>query len=234
MEKNSLKIVSVIPARGGSKSIPQKNIRLLNGIPLVAYSIKYSISCPIINNTVVSTDSIEIANISKKYGAEIPFIRPPELALDDTTDYPVMHHALETLEKLYGEKIKAIVLLRPTSPLRPNGLIEKGFEIIKSLPDVTSVRSVALSKEHPYRQWQLNDNYIYGYEDGVNEPYNIPRQKLPKIYFQTGDIEIILRKTLLNGSVSGNKIAPLIIDHDQILDIDNKVDLQIAESKLSK
>jgi len=227
-----MNIYTVIPARGGSKSIPKKNIRLLRGKPLIQYSIEYSLKCSLVTNTIVSTDSEEISEIACNCGAKVQFIRPVELAQDDTPDYPVIRHALDTLENLNNEKIDAIVLLRPTSPLRPPNLIERGVDILKQFSDVTSVRSVTLAKEHPYRQWIMYDNYMKGYETKVFETYNFPRQKLPEAYFQTGDLEIVRRRTLLGGSVSGQKVAPLIIDRSEMLDIDEPSDLKLAEKKL--
>jgi len=222
-------IISVIPARSGSKSIPKKNIKLLNGKPLIQYSIDYSLKCSLVTSTIVSTDSEEIAKIARQCGAKVPFIRPLKLAHDDTPDYPVIRHALDTLEYLNDEKIDVIILLRPTSPLRSPGLIERGVELLKLFPKATSVRSVVITNEHPYRQWKISDKYMTGYEKEVNEPYNLPRQKLPEIYFQTGDIEIVQRNTLLNGSISGKNVVPLVIEHSEMLDIDDPSDFCHAE-----
>lgn len=232
INKERLNIVTVIPARGGSKSIPKKNIRILGGKPLLRYSIEYSLRCPLITRTVVSTDSAEIAEVARQAGAEVPFLRPSEYALDNTPDYPVMRHALDTLEKLTSEKIDFIVLLRPTSPLRPPGLIERGVELFLRFPQASAVRSVALCAQHPYRMWTIGGAFMTGYETGVPEPYNRPRQELPQVYYQTGDIEIICRKTLLTGSVSGEKILPLIIAAEDMVDIDNEDDFQKALKKL--
>ena len=229
-----MNIYSVIPARGGSKGIPKKNIKLLNGRPLIDFTIQYSLNCSLISRTVVSTDSNEIASISKKSGADVPFLRPGEISLDETQDYPVFKHALIELEKFYNEEIDLIILLRPTSPFRPIGLIEEGVNKMIENPDATSLRSVTISKEHPYRQWLENGQFIKGYEENVFESYNIPRQLIPKVYFQTGDIEIIRRETLLNGSISGKKVIPLIISPEEMVDIDNMVDWIKAEKRLKK
>lgn len=231
-KKDKANIVTVIPARGGSKSVPNKNIRKLKGKPLIQYSIEYSLRCPLVSHTVVSTESQKIADIARKNGAEIRFLRPSKYAQDDTPDYPVMRHALDTLEKVYRETIDYIVLLRPTSPLRGQGLIERGMKIFKRFPKCSSIRSVSPCSQHPYRMWKIADEFMTGYEDTVREPYNIPRQKLPLIYFQTGDIEIIRRDTLIKGSVSGNKILPLIISPDEILDIDKRSDFRRALKKM--
>ena len=229
-----MNIYTVIPARGGSKSIPKKNIQLLHGKPLIEYSIEYSLKCPLITHTVVSTDSEEIAEIARNCGAEVPFIRPAKLAQDVTQDYPVFRHALNTLEELYNEQIDVLVLLRPTSPLRPPGLIEKGIALLKRFPEASSVRSVTSSSEHPFRQWKINGDYMVGYEKEVFESYNLPRQQLPSVYFQTGDLEIIRRQTLLDGSISGSCVLPLIINSPDVCDIDHQSDLKKAEERLRK
>ena len=147
-----------------------------------------------------------------------------------------MLHALNKMEEIYNEKIDIIILLRPTSPLRPSGLIEEGINLLTKNPAATSIRTVALSKEHPYRQWNLQKGFITGFSNElVNniEPYNLPRQELPKVFFQTGDIEVIRRQTLLSGSVSGNKILPIVIDESEVMDIDNISDLENAQSKFN-
>tara|TARA_Y100001935_G_C17301620_1_gene509592 strand:+ start:996 stop:1703 length:708 start_codon:yes stop_codon:yes gene_type:complete len=228
-----MNIVTVIPARGGSKSIPRKNIISLGGYPLIKYTIDYSLKSELISKTIVSTDDQEIAKTAIKYGAEVPFIRPSELAEDDVPDYPVMLHALTEVEKNIESNVDIIILLRPTSPLRPEGLIERGVDIMKNNPEATSVRAVTSSKEHYFRQWKKDQKYIVTVKDtdSVVEPYNIPRQFLPESYFQTGDIELIRRKTLISGSVSGNYVMPLVIDSDSVYDIDNLSDLILAEKK---
>jgi N-acylneuraminate cytidylyltransferase len=219
-----MNIYTIIPARSGSKGIPKKNIKLLNGHPMIDYTIKYSLNSTLIKRTIVSTDSEEIAKISIYSGAEVPFLRPIEIAQDNTQDFPVLQHALIELENLYNEKIDFLVLLRPTSPFRPLGLIEIGISKMIKHPLASSLRSVTITKEHPYRQWEVNGEFITGYEKNVFESYNIPRQLIPKVYFQTGDIEIIRRSTILAGSVSGTNILPLIIEHDQMLDVDTEND----------
>lgn len=113
-------IYTVIPARGGSKSVPRKNIKPLNGHPLIKYSIDYSNASSLVNRTIVSTDDEEIADIAKGLGADVPFMRPQSLGGDLVQDYPVVMHALIALEEIYEETIDIIILLRPTSPLRPS------------------------------------------------------------------------------------------------------------------
>ncbi|MDC0280238.1 acylneuraminate cytidylyltransferase family protein [Akkermansiaceae bacterium] len=226
-----MNVYTIIPARGGSKGVPKKNIKLLKGKPLIAYTIEYSIKSKLVNKTVVSTDAIEIANIAKSLGAKVPFMRPDHLAEDLTPDFPVFKNALSELENIFEEKIDLFILLRPTSPFRPAGLIEMGVNQMIKNPKASSLRSVAISKEHPWRQWTSNGDFIVGYDKDTIEPYNIPRQKLPEIYFQTGDIEIIRRSTIIDGSISGDHVIPLIIDHGDMVDIDTDNDWKNAENK---
>jgi len=224
-----MKIITIIPARGGSKSLPKKNILSLNGKPLLCYSIDYSLRSQLVTSTVVSTDSQEIADIAKSSGASVPFLRPGKYARDDTRDYPVIRHALDFFEG-QGQIFDLYVLLRPTSPLRPSGLIEKALEILEDNIDATSVRSMARIKEHPYRVWRQNDDKsVCGFIETEVEPYNIPRQELPELFFQTGDIEVIRRETIINGSISGEYVYPLIIDHEDMIDIDSQSDFDRAE-----
>jgi len=122
------------------------------------------------------------------------------------------------------------ILLRPTSPLRPPGLIEKALKILEENIDATSVRSMAIVKEHPYRVWRQNgDKSVCGFIEAEEEPYNIPRQDLPELLFQTGDIEVIRRETIINGSISGACVYPLIINHEEMIDIDSQSDFDRAE-----
>lgn len=229
-----MKLVVIIPARGGSKSVPGKNIRLLDGKPLIQYSVEYALLSGAVAHTVVSTDSLEIAETARVCGAEVPFIRPSVLGGDLVQDFGVMHHALLSLEKHYGETIELMALLRPTSPLRPPGLIERALALLEDDPNASSLRSVVVSEEHPYRQWIPKDGAMVGYERSVKEPYNLPRQLLPAVYFQSGDLEVVRRRTLLHGSVSGDRVLPLIVDRDAKLDIDRFTDLQDAEIRMAQ
>ena len=229
-------IYTIIPARGGSKSIPRKNIIDLNGSPLIKYSIDYSLKSKYINKTIVSTDDEEIAEIARSCGAEVPFIRPSVYAKDLTQDFSVLNHAMLQCKKVYNEIADVFVLLRPTSPLRPENLIEKSIDMLMKSPDATSVRSVAKTKQHPYRQWIFSEKYIESFvknTSDIEEPYNLPRQILPDVYFQTGDIEVVKKETLLSGTVSGNKILPIIIEDNHVIDIDDLKDLEDALNRLS-
>lgn len=229
-----MNILSIIPARSGSKSIPNKNIKMLAGKPLLSYSIEYSKKCNLISNTIVSTDSIEYKDIAIRYGAIVPELRPKDLSSDEVQDFPVALHELMISEKYFNKIFDIVVWLRPTSPLRPEGLIEKGVKILLENNKIDSIRSIAIATEHPFRQWLLEEdqNIIKPYEKIIFEPYNKPRQSLSETYFQTGDIELVRRSTLINGSMSGETIAPIILNHDEMVDIDDLNDWDIAKNKI--
>jgi N-acylneuraminate cytidylyltransferase len=227
-----MKVIVIIPARSGSKSLPKKNILPLNGKPLLSYSISYGLKSSKVDKVVVSTDSEEFAEIARNYGAEVPFLRPVELSTDNCRDYSFMRHALDYFESI-GEIYDMYVLLRPTSPLRPEGLIERSLDILNKNKTATSVRAVAKVNEHPYRVLAMNaDGSLSSFIPAVEEPYNLPRQQLPESYSMTGDIEVVRRKTLLEGSVSGDKIFPIIINPEDKIDIDHINDFRAAEDKL--
>ena len=227
-----MKVVVIIPARSGSKSLPNKNILPLKGKPLLYYSVSYALKSDLVNRVIVSTDSEEFAEIAKNCGADVPFLRPAEISMDNTRDYPFMRHALDYLDSV-GDVYDIYILLRPTSPLRPEGLIEKSIHILNKNPSATSVRAVARSKEHPYRILEINeDGSISSMISDVEEPYNFPRQELPEAYSMTGDIEAARRETLLNGSVSGENMFPIVINPEEKIDIDHIDDFKIAEEKL--
>ena len=223
-----MNILSVIPARSGSKSLKDKNIKILNGKPLIYYSINYSLKSTLVTDTVVSTDSKKYSDIATSLGAECPFLRPKSISGDLIQDFDVISHSLREMENLKGYVYDFIILLRPTSPLRPNGLIEKGIDLLINDLEATSVRAMCKCSQHPYRNWKLEKDGSVRSFFSLHEPFNLPRQLLPDSFFQTGDIEIIRRSTILEGSVSGGKVLPILIDSDSFVDIDNLNDFEKA------
>jgi CMP-N,N'-diacetyllegionaminic acid synthase len=227
--------ISLIPARGGSKGIPRKNLTLLAGKPLIAFSIEDSLNCPQIERTIVSTDDSEIAEIAIKYGAEVPFIRPTELAQDDTPDFPVFFHALNWLLENEGFCPDLIVQLRPTTPLRPPGMIEKALQMLKDDDQADSIRSVREPPSSPYKMWKKTDAYLTPFVKlEYGESYNLPRQKLPEVFFHDGLLDVIRASTIMGKkSITGDKILPITTENSfWVVDIDNPIDLVMAEKFL--
>lgn len=221
--------LAIIPARGGSKGIPRKNIRNFAGYPLIAWSIAAAKQSACVTRLVVSTDDEEIAAVARQFGAETPFLRPVELAQDHTTDLPVFQHALTWLAEHEGYRPQVVVQLRPTSPLRPPGLIDDAVRILLSHPDADSVRGVVPAGQNPFKMWRVEapDRPMQPLLtlEGVDEPYNAPRQSLPPTYWQTGHIDALRPATILEkGSMTGRVVYPLMIDARYTIDLDNLYD----------
>jgi len=140
-----VEVLALIPARGGSKGIPRKNIKDLGGHPLIAYSIAAGLSSKLVTRTIVTTDDEEIAQKAKEYGAEVPFLRPEEYAQDDTRDLPVFQHVLSWLKEHEDYQPEVVVQLRPTSPFRSPTLVDETIKILLNNPQVNSVRGVVPS-----------------------------------------------------------------------------------------
>lgn len=225
-------VLAIIPARGGSKSIPRKNIQLFAKFPLIAYSISAGLASESITRVIVSTDDEEIAEISLNYRAEVPFLRPAELAQDDTPDLPVFKHALEWLEKHDQYLPDIVVQLRPTSPLRRTQHIDHAVWRLLEHPEADAVRTVCLPFQNPFKMWRIDSNgYMQPIMDiGIPEPYNLPRQSLPEVYWQTGYVDAVWANTIRNKhSMTGERILPLIIGADEWIDIDSPDDWRRAE-----
>jgi N-acylneuraminate cytidylyltransferase len=226
-------VLAVIPARGGSKGIPRKNIRSFAGHPLIAWSIAAARQCRLVTRVIVSTDDEEIADVARRFGAETPFLRPADLAQDLTTDYPVFEHALAWLKENEGYVPDLVVQLRPTSPIRPVDLLEQSIQLMLDHPEADSVRGVIPSGQNPYKMWRIDENNRMQpllQVPGVSEPFNSPRQQLPQTYWQTGHIDVIRAATITGQhSLSGKVILPYVLDPVYAVDIDGPRDWQRAE-----
>ena len=231
-------ILAIIPARGGSKGLPGKNIKCIAGHPLIAYSIKAALESPSITRVIISTDSDEIAKVASIYGAEVPFIRPAELAGDLSTDLEVFTHALEWLKKNENYQPDLVVQLRPTSPVRFIHDIE--ICIHKMLDsDADSLRIVTPAFHTPFKMWVLNDENAQMQpllqQHVICESYNQPRQNLPEIYWQIGTLDVIRTGVITEQkSMSGQNIFPYIIEQQFAVDIDDLESFQRAEKMMLK
>lgn len=231
---NDTEVLAIIPARGGSKGIPRKNIRNFAGHPLIAYSIAAALQSQRVTRVIVSTDDAEIAEVARAYGAEVPFLRPAELAQDSTLDLPVFQHALAWLTANEAYAPDVVVQLRPTSPIRPVGLVDEAVHILLEHPEADSVRGVVPAGQNPHKMWRidLQTGQMKNLLDvpGVPEPYNAPRQLLPPVYWQTGHVDAIRPSTILEkNSMSGEVILPVMIEPRYTVDIDSLADWKRAE-----
>lgn len=223
-------VLAVIPARGGSKGIPRKNIKPFAGYPLIAYSIAAGLQAETVTRVIVSTDDEEIAETARQWGAETPFLRPEEFAADNTLDLPVFRHAVQWLKENEGYQPDIVVQLRPTTPVRQTGMVDEAVRLLLSHPEADSVRGVVPSGENPHKMWRIDPKTgtMQGLlkVEGIDEPYNAPRQLLPVIYWQTGHIDAIRpeRTFMTSESMSGKVILPLMINPDYTVDIDTPID----------
>ena len=223
--------LALIPARGGSKGIPRKNIRSFAGYPLIAWSIAAAkqAQATCVTRVILSTDDEEIAAVAREYGAETPFLRPSGLAQDHTTDLPVFEHALNWLNENEGFQPDIVIQLRPTSPIRPKNCVDSAVNILLEHADADCVRGVVPAGQNPHKMWRFagEDQPMMPLlqVNGIAEPYNAPRQILPPIYWQTGHIDAIRVSTILQKkSLTGDVIYPLVIDPRYTVDIDHLSD----------
>lgn len=235
MSIRSSKIVALIPARGGSKSIPHKNKKEFLGIPLLAHSILVAKECSKVDRIFVSTDCPELAEIARSYGAEVPFLRPELLSRDETLDFPVFEHFLKWIEKESGIP-EMVMQLRPTSPMRRVEDLFAAIELMNKDAQADSLRAVIEASQSPYKMWKKNGSTLAPFVSGADpelpsEFYNQPRQVLPKVYWQTGYLDLIRSDTILKKkSMTGSKILALEIPSEYSLDLDNPFDWHWSES----
>lgn len=230
-------VLAIIPARGGSKGIPRKNIRVFAGHPLIAYSIAAGLQAGTVTRVIVSTDDEEIAEIARDNGAETPFLRPAELAGDQTLDLPVFQHALAWLADNQGYHPEIVAHLRPTTPIRPPGLVDESVRLLLAHPEADSVRGLTPARQNPFKMWLMDDleKPIRPLvpAPGVDEPYNSPRQVLPTAYAHTGLIDAVRPATILDlKSMSGRTILPILFDPLYDADLDTPADWRRSEQSI--
>ena len=222
-------VLAVIPARSGSKSVKDKNIRLMDGKPMIAYSIEHALRAECIDRVIVSTDSEEYAAIAREYGAETPFLRPAEYATDTALDYDVFLHALTYLEREEGYVPDLVVQLRPTYPIRKISDIEAMVTYMREHEEVDSMRCIAPAKEVAYKMWHRDEQGMLSpIMREIPECYNMPRQQLPKVYYQNACIDVVRTEVITKKhSMSGEKIAGYEMGDN--FDIDTEEEFQKAE-----
>jgi CMP-N,N'-diacetyllegionaminic acid synthase len=227
------RILGVVPARGGSKGVPLKNIRLVRGVPLIAMVGEVVRGVPALDKTVVSTDHQEIAKVAMAAGIEAPFMRPPELSGDIVADWDVLTHALQTMEKIDGVAYDIVIMLQPTSPLRtPAHLTAVLEKLIRE--DLDSVWTVSPTdpKFHPLKQLQISDGRM-GYFDPRGREI-IARQQLGKVYHRNGVAYAMTRQCLLEQKkIMGEKAGAVVLE-EPLVNIDTLEDFRILEDLLSR
>jgi CMP-N-acetylneuraminic acid synthetase len=229
-----MNILCVITARGGSKGIPGKNIKMLGDKPLIAYSVIAASKSKLITHTILSTDDPEIAAVAQKYGADVPFMRPKELAGDTTPHLPVMQHAIDFMEKKLGIVFDYTVIFQPTSPFR---LTEDIDETLKVLIESGADSGVSLvradSHEHPIKMKKLEGNKVIPY--CMPEPEGVGRQGLAPAYRRSSAVYAMRRDLIMKDNrLFGDTIVGHVVSEDRSIDIDTPFDWIKAEYMLNE
>ena len=233
MTGNAHGTYAIIPARGGSKGVPKKSIALLGGFPLIAYSIAAAKLSKTIARVIVSTDSEEMAEVARSFGAETPFMRPAEFARDTSPDIEFVQHAIQWLKEHESRAPEYLVHLRPTTPLRKPEDIDKAIEMLTRNPEATSLRSGYEMRESPYKLFGIHDGYFTGLfpQDSRPEYWNLPRQAFPPVYQPDGYVDILKTDFIQEThTMHGDKILAFVsLDTGEI---DKKEDFAVAEYTL--
>ena len=228
--------LALIPARGGSKSIPRKNLVPVAGNPLIAYSIDHALRSAYITRTIVSTDDAEIAEVARALGAEVPFLRPAELASDESTDLEVFRHALEWLREKEGYVPELVVHLRPTGPVRRPALIDAAIEKMLQHPEAHSLRSVSAPIQTPYKMWSIVEDRLEPLLslEGVGESHSVSRQSLPRVWWQNGYVDVVRPATVLDlGLMAGTIVIPFIV-REPIHELDYAESIPAIEDAIAR
>lgn len=226
------RVVALVPARAGSTRVPGKNIKPLAGHPLIAYTIAGAIESGIFDAVVVSTDSEEIAEVARTYGAEVPWLRPEELASSTSPDIDWVVHALgQPGMDGYG----MFAILRPTSPFRSGAAIRRAHELLEASPDADSVRAVRRCREHPGKMWMLEGEGpmqpLLDQPEGEVPLHSRQFAALPEVYVQDSSLELArARAALEQGSISGRVVLPLVSEGHEGFSIDYPDDWERAEA----
>lgn len=220
-------VVALIPARSGSKGVVNKNIKLLAGQPLIAYSIAAAQLASNIDRIIVSTDSEEYAYIAHEYGAEVPFLRPDEISGDTSEDYDFIRHLLDWMMENEGYQPQYLVHLRPTTPLREPKYIDTAIEQIKRDASATALRSVHEMSESAYKTYEIERDYLKSIGSGSFdlEASNAPRQQFKKTYQANGYVDIIkILYVMKNSKLHGDRViafvTPRVVEVDTVDDFD--------------
>lgn len=224
--------LAIIPARGGSKGLKHKNIRLLNGKPMIAYTIEAALKSKCVDRVVVSTDSEDIANISQDAGAEVPFIRPSHLSTDTAKSIDVVKHAINFYEEVEEANIKNVILLQPTSPLRNSSDIDSAMEVFEE-NRADSLQSVCPAATHPYLLKKIVEEKLLAYQE--NENSYTRRQDFDTLYQLNGAI-YIARKDIIQqyDTLIGLNNYAYIMPKERSIDIDDIYDFKFAEVLLTE
>jgi CMP-N-acetylneuraminic acid synthetase len=238
-------VVALIPARGGSKRVPGKNVRTLGGHPMIAYTIAAAVDSRVFDAIIVSTDSEEVAGIARQYGADVPFLRPAAFATDTSPDIEWLEHTLEEL-RARGRTWDCFSLLRPTSPFRTAETIRRAWTRFTAQQGVDSLRAVEKCAQHPGKMWIVRGDRMFpllpfasarpgANGDQADQPWHsTPYQALPPVYVQNASLEIAWTRVVRERrTIAGDVLVPFLTEGYEGFDINDAHDWMVAERLLA-
>jgi CMP-N,N'-diacetyllegionaminic acid synthase len=232
-----LSVLALIPARGGSKGIPRKNLMRIAGKPLIAHSILQAKASGRISRTIVSTDDDEIAQVAIEWGAEVPFFRPAQFALDSSPDIDVFRHALVWLKEHESYEPDLVVHLRPTGPVRSIDLIDQAIDLLAMHHEADALRSVSPAVQTPYKMWSMKrDGFLEPLlrMEGSADCQSLPRQQLPAVYWQNGYVDVVRPRAVLEkNSMWGDCVLPFVVA-ETLFELDYPEDIDAIEDALKR
>ncbi|MCK5846699.1 MAG: acylneuraminate cytidylyltransferase family protein [Bacteroidales bacterium] len=227
-----MRVLGIIPARCGSKRVVDKNIKALNGKPLIEYTINAAKDSNLLDRVIVSTDCETIAKVCRTIGAEVPFLRPADIANDSAADKAYLLHAIEYLEKTEGYTADAVMILRPTSPFKTANIIDEVIELLQNT-NADSVRTMTKSEGvfHPYWMYKKTDgNKAIAFSEEAKDGKYYQSQLLPDVYRLNGVVDAIKVEVLKSSeTLYGNDMRIVEVDEEFALDIDTELDFKIAD-----
>ena len=237
MPNEKPRIVALIPARSGSKRLPDKNIRPLVGHPLMAYTIAAAVQSNVFSAVIVSTDSERYADVARHYGAEVPFLRPAEIAGDLSPDIEWLEHTLKKLRE-DGRKYDCCSLLRPTSPFRLPETIQRAWQAFLAEEGVDSLRAVEKCRQHPGKMWVVRGNRMMPLLplSPSEQPWHSSQfQSLPEVYVQNASLEIAWTRVVFEKrTIAGDVLMPFFTENHEGFDVNSPYDWDLAEHLVSK
>jgi len=230
-------VVALVPARAGSRRIPHKNVKLLGRHPLLAYTVAAALESGVFDSVVLSTDSEEVASLARHYGADVPFLRPADMAEDLSPDIEWVRFTIDELA-LQGRRYDAFSILRPTSPLRRAATIRRAWGEFAGDPDADSLRAVEPCRQHPAKMWVRAGNRIRPLlgDDATDPPlHSRPYQALPPVLVQNASLEMAWTRTVeTTGTIAGRSVRPFLSEGHDGFDLNDQADWWVLERLLEQ
>jgi CMP-N,N'-diacetyllegionaminic acid synthase len=229
-------ILALVPARGGSQRIKEKNIQLLGGKPLISYTIEAALKSRYLDRVLVSTDSEAIAEVARQCGADVPFLRPAGISGASATEFEFHSHALNWVRTHEGINPEWILNLYPTTPFRKSSTIDRAIELALQHPTADALRSLRKVSEHPYKMWEISGEFAAPYEASADRNiHTAAYHTLPPVYIQNASIYMVRSRVIDEfRSTIGDRTVALEMTDEESVDINSPIDFEFAEFLLAR